>query len=132
LLGQLKAKRAEGAVPFAPRRYSIRGSRMDVDSLELLATREGSVRVRILARARARGGPVGLHSVREGALVVRLAAAPVDGAANAELLETIADALGVPRRDVVLVRGNASREKTLDIGGLRAHEIRSRLAKAMP
>jgi uncharacterized protein YggU (UPF0235/DUF167 family) len=104
---------------------------METAQLELVSTREGSVRIRIHARPRSRGGTGGIHSVHDGALVVRLAAAPVDGAANVELEETIADALGVARRDVALVRGRASREKTIDIGGLSADEVRARLARAM-
>jgi len=102
-----------------------------MDALEIVSTREGTVRIRVHARPRSRGGTGAIHSVRDGALVVRLAAAPVDGAANAELVETIADALGVARRDVVLVRGTASREKTIEIGGLRPDEVRARLASAI-
>ena len=48
-------------------------------------------------------------------LKIRLAAPPVDGKANAELLRFLADAFGVPRRDVTLVRGDASREKIVRI-----------------
>jgi len=99
--------------------------------LELVSTREGSVRIRVHARPRSRAGTGGIHSVRDGALVVRLAAAPVDGAANRELVETIAEVLGVAARDVALVRGSTSREKVVDVAGLRPDEIRERLAKAM-
>src|SRR4249919_3913338 len=48
-------------------------------------------------------------------LKIRLAAPPVDGKANAELLRFLAGAFGVPRRDVTLVRGEASREKIVRI-----------------
>lgn len=50
----------------------------------------------------------GLH---DGALRVRLAAPPVDGKANAALLAWLADALSCPRRDLQLLRGEASRRK---------------------
>ena len=55
------------------------------------------------------------------ALKVRLAAPPVDGKANAELLRFIADQFGVPLRDVTLVRGDSSRRKVVRIrcGALR-------------
>ena len=43
------------------------------------------------------------------ALKVRLAAPPVDGKANAALLAFLADAFGVPVRDVAIVRGETSR-----------------------
>jgi len=48
-------------------------------------------------------------------LKIRLAAPPVDGKANAELLAFLARAFGVSRRDVTLLRGDASREKIVRI-----------------
>ena len=48
-------------------------------------------------------------------LKVRLAAPPVDGKANAELLRFLADAFGVPLRNVGLVRGEASRQKVVRV-----------------
>jgi uncharacterized protein len=101
------------------------------EELDLVSTREGGVRIRVRAQPRSRGGSAGVHSVRDGSLVVRVAAAPVDGAANAELVETLASALGIAKRDVVVVRGNASRDKTIDIRGLRADEVGARLARAV-
>ncbi len=49
------------------------------------------------------------------ALKVRLAAPPVDGKANAELLRFLAEAFGVPLRHVTLVRGETSRQKVVRI-----------------
>ncbi len=48
-------------------------------------------------------------------LKVRLAAPPVDGKANAELLRFLADAFGVPLRSVALVRGETSRQKVVRV-----------------
>jgi len=48
-------------------------------------------------------------------LKLRLAAPPVDGKANAELLRFLAQAFGVPLRQVVLVRGATSRQKSVRI-----------------
>ena len=56
---------------------------------------------------------VGMHG---DALKVRLAAPPVDGKANMELRRFLAEAFGVPLRSVTLVRGEASRQKTVRIG----------------
>ena len=50
----------------------------------------------------------GLH---DGALRVRLAAPPVDGKANAQLLAWLADELGCAKRAVTLLRGAGSRRK---------------------
>jgi len=49
------------------------------------------------------------------ALKVRLAAPPVDGKANAELLRYLASAFGVPLRHLTLVRGESSRRKVVRI-----------------
>jgi uncharacterized protein (TIGR00251 family) len=48
---------------------------------------------------------------------IRVAAPPVDGKANAELLHFLARAFGVPLRNVTLVRGEASRRKVVRIVG---------------
>jgi uncharacterized protein (TIGR00251 family) len=69
-------------------------------------------------RVTPRAGRSAIAGVRDGVLLVRLAAAPVDGAANAELIETIARALGVPKRDVTIVSGERSRQKRVRIAGM--------------
>jgi uncharacterized protein (TIGR00251 family) len=97
--------------------------------LKLVATREGAVRFEVQARPRARSSRVA--GVREGALVVQLASPPVDGEANAELVETLARVLGVPKRDVALVRGATSRSKVVEVRGLGAHEVEARVALAL-
>jgi len=65
--------------------------------------------------------------MRDGALLVRLAAAPVDGAANAELIDLIARALHVPKRDVTIVSGERSRKKRVRIAGMNAEDVVGRL-----
>ncbi|MEJ7616351.1 MAG: DUF167 domain-containing protein [Pyrinomonadaceae bacterium] len=54
---------------------------------------------------------------REGALRVRLAAPPVDGAANEELTRLLARALGLPQSAVEIIRGQTSKSKTIRISG---------------
>jgi uncharacterized protein len=56
-----------------------------------------------------------IAGVHGDALKVRLAAPPVDGKANTELLRFLAGAFGVPARGVTLVRGQASRQKVVRI-----------------
>jgi uncharacterized protein (TIGR00251 family) len=55
--------------------------------------------------------------VKDGRLRVRIAAAPEDGRANAELTGFLAKALGCPKRDVQLVKGEKSRLKTIALPG---------------
>jgi uncharacterized protein (TIGR00251 family) len=69
--------------------------------------------VRVVARA-SRSEVVGEH---DGALRVRVAAPPVEGAANAELARTLARALGVPTRAVEITSGHASKTKLVRVAG---------------
>ena len=79
--------------------------------------------VRVIPRA----SRSGLAGVRGDALLVRLNAPPVDGAANAELIEVIAAALGVPRRAVSLVAGERSRQKRVEVTGVDVERARGAL-----
>lgn len=54
----------------------------------------------------------------DGLLRVRLAAPPVDGAANAALLEHLARLCGLPRRAASLVSGDSSRRKRVRLAGI--------------
>ncbi len=84
------------------------------------------VDVQVSPRA-SRSRVLGRHGDR---LKVQLAAPPADGAANRALLDVIARALDVPARDVDLVRGGASRRKTLRVRGLPLEGVRARLGLA--
>lgn len=55
---------------------------------------------------------------KDGAIVVALAAPPVDGAANAELIDTLARAFGVPRKAIRIAGGQNGRHKRVEIEGL--------------
>jgi len=70
--------------------------------------------VRVVPRA----GRSGVAGLRDGALLVRLAAAPVDGAANAELIAVLAAALHLPKRSIQIVSGERSRAKRVRIDGM--------------
>ncbi|HEV3033369.1 MAG TPA: DUF167 domain-containing protein [Solirubrobacteraceae bacterium] len=65
---------------------------------------------------------------RDGVLHVSVAAAPVDGQANAALCKLIAKRAGVARGQVSVIRGERSREKVLRVEGLTQHELRRALA----
>jgi uncharacterized protein (TIGR00251 family) len=62
-------------------------------------------------------------------LRVAVSAPPVDGAANAAVVEVLAEAFGVRRRDVTIVRGERGRRKTVRIEGATAATLQ-RLAGA--
>ncbi len=69
--------------------------------------------VRVVPRA-SRSGITGTH---DGALHVRLAAPPVDGAANAELIRTLAKALHIAPRNVAIISGQTAKIKRLRVTG---------------
>lgn len=82
--------------------------------------------VRISVRLTPRGGFDRVDGVADGVLRVRVAAPPVDGAANRSLLRLLAAELGVPRRAVRLVAGEASRVKTVEVDGVDAAAVAAR------
>jgi len=82
----------------------------------------------IAVRVTPRAGRTAIACVRDGQLVVKLAAAPVDGAANEALVEAVASALHVPRRDVTIVAGLRGRAKRLVVAGRTADQVRAALA----
>jgi len=69
--------------------------------------------VRVVPRA-SRSEIVGEH---DGALRVRIAAPPVDGAANEELVRLLARAFEVPRSAIEISAGHASKLKTVRVTG---------------
>jgi uncharacterized protein (TIGR00251 family) len=87
--------------------------------------RPGCVRIRIRAQPRAsRSEVVGLHGDE---LKVRLAAPPVDGAANEELVRFVARTLRTAASRVRLVGGESSRSKVLEIDGFDSATVRATL-----
>ena len=72
----------------------------------------------INVRAQPRSSRSGLDGVVGDALKVRVRAAPVDGKANREIVETLADAFGLPRRDVVFKGGETAKTKRILLRGM--------------
>ena len=64
-------------------------------------------------------------------LYVRVAAPPVDGAANKVLIELLSSVLKVPKSRIAFQAGETSREKTLRIAGLDAATLETRLIEAV-
>jgi uncharacterized protein (TIGR00251 family) len=61
------------------------------------------------------------------AIKIKLRAPPVEGKANAALRSFLAEQLQISERDIVLERGQKSREKLVHIDGLSEKEIQTRL-----
>jgi uncharacterized protein (TIGR00251 family) len=60
-------------------------------------------------------GAVGIYN---GMLKVKVSAPPEDGKANREIIEFMAGMLGIRKKDIEIVKGEKSREKTLLIGNI--------------
>jgi len=81
----------------------------------------GAIRFEVWAKPRAKKSRV--LGARGDAVEVALAAPPVDGAANEELVRTLARVLGVPRRAVSLLRGETSQRKLVEVRAEGASEL---------
>lgn len=90
-----------------------------------LVEKDGAVRFEVHAKPRAKRSAV--LGVRGEALHVALAAPPVDGAANGELVRLLAEILRVPKRQVAVVRGESSTKKLVEVRGVSAELARAAL-----
>jgi len=86
----------------------------------------GRFAVHVQPRAR-RTEVAGLHG---DAVKVRLAAPPVEGAANEELVRFVAERLGVARAAVRVASGAASRRKVVEVDGVSGADARQALLAA--
>jgi len=94
--------------------------------LDLRDTASGlTLRVRVQPRAQRDA----LRGERDGALVVRVTAPPVEGRANEALARVLGKALDVPPSAVRVVRGAGSRDKLVEVAGLSAASARQKLGE---
>lgn len=82
----------------------------------------GAITVRVTPRSSRPG-----VEVRDGRVLVRVQAPPVDGRATGEARRRLAGALGVPVSAVMLRSGAASRDKVFSVEGMDAEEALARL-----
>jgi uncharacterized protein (TIGR00251 family) len=90
----------------------------------ITATAAG-VRIAILVQPRA--GRTELVGLQGAAFKIRLAAPPVDGAANDALLRFLAETLDVPRAAVTITGGRHSKRKSVLVAGMSLVEATRRL-----
>ncbi len=84
-------------------------------------TAEGTV---INVKAQPRSSKAGVDGLLGDAVKVRIKCAPVDGKANKELTETLADVFGLPKSKVVFKSGETSRQKRILLAGVPAETVR--------
>jgi uncharacterized protein (TIGR00251 family) len=83
--------------------------------------------VDLLVRLQPRARRNAILEERDGVLRVSVAAAPVNGQANAALCKLIAKRAGVARGRVSVIRGERSREKVVHVEGLTRDQLRRAL-----
>ncbi len=69
-----------------------------------------------------------LAGFSEGVLRVKVAAPPVRGKANQELIAFLAQKLGLSKGDLTILKGHTSRNKLISIAGLTREELNQRLS----
>ena len=88
----------------------------------------GGALLEVLVQPRAsRTRAVGEHG---GRLKIQVTAPPVEGEANAALVEFVAGALGVRKSAVLVLRGDTGRRKTLRVDGVSAAQVEAVLGGA--
>ena len=78
-------------------------------------------------RLQPRGGRNAVVGERDGAVLIRISAPPVDGKANAALIAFVAKTIGVPKSAVTIIRGETSRSKVIRVEGRAPADVRAAL-----
>lgn len=90
-----------------------------------ITEREGTITFLVRVTPRAKRNEI--IGAADGALKVKLAAPPVEGAANEALTKFLAERLGVRAAQVEIVSGHTARTKTVRVAGISANEAHRRL-----
>ena len=88
---------------------------------------QGRIHLRLRVAAKASAPRIaGEHA---GSLKLSVAEPPEKGRANQGVVRLLADALGIPRKQIELVSGHASQDKRVAIAGLNMQTLRERLER---
>jgi uncharacterized protein len=107
----------------------VTGAGSPAEALDLREAKGGGLTLRVRVQPRASREEVG--GLRDGALLVRLTAPPVEGSANAALCRLLGSSLGLPPSAVSLLRGAAGRDKLVRIEGLGREAARLKLSSLL-
>jgi uncharacterized protein (TIGR00251 family) len=94
--------------------------------LPVIHSRGSSVRLDL--RVSPRASKNAIDGVRDGRLVVKVTAPPVDAAANDAVIALLADVFDVSKRQIAIVIGATGRSKTVELSGISADAVRARLS----
>ncbi len=86
----------------------------------LRATKDGLILEVVVAPRAKRSKFVGFHG---GYPKVSLAAPPIEGRANEELVSLLKELFGIPGRDIELIRGDTSKRKAVLLRGISPEKV---------
>jgi uncharacterized protein (TIGR00251 family) len=87
----------------------------------------GAVTTRLNVRVTPRASKNAVEGFRDGALIIRVTAPPVDSAANDAVVELLAKTLGVAKRQITIARGSTGRNKVVEVEGVSHDQLISLL-----
>ena len=90
----------------------------------MLRVTERNGRVRFSVHIQPRASTNEIAGVHGDALKIRIAAPPIDGAANDALTKFLSDLFAVARRDVRIIAGETSRSKIVEVDGITERAVR--------
>ena len=91
----------------------------------MIEVTKGGVRLHLFIQPKSsKNEIVGAHN---GLLKIKITAPPVDGRANECLIEFMSDLFDIPKRDVLLVKGDTGRHKVVELSGLSEEVVRDTL-----
>ena len=108
-------------------RQVVRSAVLSAPRMSALEVEQRGNALRIRVRVKPRASKSRILSPREGALEVSVAAPPVDGEANLELIRTLAAALGCAKSAIEIVSGPGSRSKLVAIVGFSEAQLVAKL-----
>jgi uncharacterized protein (TIGR00251 family) len=86
-----------------------------------------TVSARIKIRVKPRASRDAIEGWKDGELIVRLTAPPVDGAANSLLAKLLAKKVGIARSRIRIVSGEKGRSKVVEFEDLALDDLKERL-----
>ncbi|MEA1960959.1 MAG: DUF167 domain-containing protein [Bacillota bacterium] len=84
---------------------------------------ENDLGIKVDIKVQPRSSKNQIVGVQDGALKVKLMAPPVDGEANKALIKYFAELFKVPKSNVTVLKGESSRNKTVQIQGITKTEF---------
>jgi len=82
---------------------------------------------RLAVKVTPNAGRSEVSGMKDGVLQVRVAAPPDKGKANKELIDILAERLGIKKSSILIIKGQTSRHKTIGIEGMSGEELLKRI-----